>query len=154
MGGFEGGRIDPASLLASMQLSALTAELGRGGGGGGESPGLGDTIKGYPVDLDSQSIKDAADYAKDWDAVLKTMSPAELNAFDAALENEYKKAMDAFNFGLAEKLLGFKDANGNAVRMGFASSYAAQNMSQVNLGLLEAAITRAYSVAAALPGGI
>ena len=120
----------------------------------GSRPDLATPSRAIPWILTAKAYKDAADYAKDWDAVLKTMSPAELNAFDAALENEYKKAMDAFNFGLAEKLLGFKDANGNAVRMGFASSYAAQNMSQVNLGLLEAAITRAYSVAAALPGGI
>lgn len=125
---------------------------GGGGGGGGDSSGLGDTVIGYPVDLNSS--KDSVDYEKEWKAVFDKMSPAELKAFDRALENEFQKAMNSLNFGLAEKLSGFKDANGSAAKMGMASSYAAQNMSQANLVLLEVAITRAYSVAAALPGGI
>lgn len=123
---------------------------GGGGGGGGDESG----IKGYPVDLDPHSIKDSVDYEKAWKAVFDKMSPAELKAFDAQLERDYKNAMDKFNFKLAEFLFGFKDANGNPSKMGMASSYAAQNASSFTLGLIEAALARAYAVAAALPGGI
>lgn len=125
--------------------SELVGDDGGGGGGG---------VIGHPVDLDPSSIKDARDYEKDWEAVFDKMSPAELKAFDAQLERDYKNAMDKLNFGLAGFLLGFKDANGNPGKMGMASSYAAQNASPFTLGLLEAALTRAYAVAAALPGGI
>jgi hypothetical protein len=131
-------------------MDTFGADSYSGGGGGGDESG----IKGYPVDLDPHSIKDSVDYEKAWKAVFDKMSSAELKAFDAQLERDYKKAFDAFNFGLAMFLLEFKNANGNANKMGVASSYAAQNASQFTLGLIVAALTRAYSVAAALPGGI
>jgi len=111
-------------------------------------------VIGYSVDLDPHSVKDSVDYEKAWKAVFDKMSPAELKAFDAQLERDYKNAMDKYNFKLAEFLFGFKDANGNPSKMGMASSYAAQNASPFTLGLIEAALARAYAVAAALPGGI
>jgi hypothetical protein len=111
-------------------------------------------VIGYSVDLDPHSVKDSVDYEKAWKAVFDKMSPAELKAFDAQLERDYKNAMDKYNFKLAEFLFTFKDANGNPSKMGMASSYAAQNASPFTLGLIEAALARAYAVAAALPGGI
>lgn len=141
------------SWQAEMDAEALLRmEAGRPGVidvGGGE-----DGVIGYPVDLDPSSIKDAVDYAKDWKAVFDKMSPAELKAFDAQLDRDYKNAFDKLAFGLAGFLHEFSEANGNSDKMGAASSRAAQNASPVTLGLIEAALTRAYAVAAALPGGI
>jgi hypothetical protein len=138
------------SRRAYIFMDTFGADSYSGGGGGGDESG----IKGYPVDLDPHSIKDSVDYEKAWKAVFDKMTPAELKAFDAQLERDYKNAMDKYNFKLAEFLFGFKDANGNPSKMGMASSYAAQNASPFTLGLIEAALARAYAVAAALPGGI
>lgn len=76
-----------------------------------------------------------------------------MKAFDAQLERDYAR-VGLFDFELKDYLLELKNANGDPGKMGMASSRAAQNASPITLGLIEAALTRAYAVAAALPGGI
>jgi hypothetical protein len=118
------------------------------------SEGLGDTIKGFPVDHHSR--KDSIDYGPEWETVLKKLSVLERNAFASALESYASGAKSIGEDGVEE----FLEQLAHAVLSnapgwaGDASSRATQNLTQRELGMFEVFVTAAYASAAALPGGI
>jgi hypothetical protein len=127
---------------------------GGGGGGGGDESGLGDTIKGYPVD--HHSSKDSLDYGPEWQKILKEMSALERAAFASALSSHAKTAGAIDEDGVKE----FLNQLAHAVLSNApgwardASSRATQNLTQGELGMFEVFVTAAYASAASLPGGI
>ena len=142
------------SWQAQMDAEALLRmEAGRPGVIDG-SEGIGDTIKGIPVD--HHSDKDSLDYRPEWEKVLGKMSALERSAFASALEYYGKRAGDIDEDGVKEflKQLAHAVLSNAPGWAGDASSRASQNLSQGELGMFEVFVTAAYASSASLPGGI
>jgi hypothetical protein len=156
-GGLDGvdvnGKRLPSMLALDYFNCALKKILGNDDTGGGGD--VGDAVIGLPVD--HHSDKDSVDYEKEWARLLGTLSAAEKAAFAAALA---KAAADAEKScatkGVAEFLreMASAAASNSAAAAGMASSRASNNLSQGDLGLFDAAVSKAYAAAAALPGGV
>lgn len=124
------------------------------GGGGGEEIDPVDNTPGYPVD--HKKGLGISDYQEAWQKLVSKMSAAELTAFSVALAKAAADAKEMKEKGASDRLAQLAAAVlvGDSIGAAFASNQASDNLRGKSMALFEGFITKAYAVAAALPGGI